>query len=322
MIFKILVLLSLLSVSFFLPQEDSDIFFNCHNSPEYDTFDLIIPSFCATNRTYSWYLEFKKPIYLHRNNQSCTTSLKILFVSKKYVMMPIKNNEKDDKVLLLDYLDSYHLDHPECVPEHKNYYRFNYDIYIDVEKNHYWNRHNGTNKNAIENSFLEMIDIIHKGELNREALILGIQSYLLEKSYSRSPSLFENDFIKDKSTGIFKWLKLKIPKKKKFDFTNVYRNFYRLTKLQLSNNENDLKIASKIIENKTNELGNIYYYELCHARNEKLKHFTDGTTPDEKVRKYLGRNDIIAKEIESKRYYMDYQWDGGATTSLPTEDIF
>uniref|UniRef100_A0A0K0FW30 Uncharacterized protein n=1 Tax=Strongyloides venezuelensis TaxID=75913 RepID=A0A0K0FW30_STRVS len=89
-------------------------------------------------------------------------------------MMPVKIVDDDDKIFLLDYLDLHHLDHLECIPTNKKYYRFNHDIYINIQMDHHWERKNKANIKSVEKSFLELIDIVHQKTFNKEALILGI----------------------------------------------------------------------------------------------------------------------------------------------------
>uniref|UniRef100_A0A0N5C2S1 Secreted protein n=1 Tax=Strongyloides papillosus TaxID=174720 RepID=A0A0N5C2S1_STREA len=62
--------------------QKEDVFYNCNNYQENDSFDLSVPE-----------------------KRTCTKELKIVFVSKDRVMSPVQDSEENNYFLLLDYLD-------------------------------------------------------------------------------------------------------------------------------------------------------------------------------------------------------------------------
>uniref|UniRef100_A0AAF5DMV0 Uncharacterized protein n=1 Tax=Strongyloides stercoralis TaxID=6248 RepID=A0AAF5DMV0_STRER len=254
----------------------TNIFYDCNDNSKHDQFDLTIPKFCNIKESNLWHMELKKVYHFHGNNHSCTSSLEILMVSKNFTMLLTSNFNKVENILLLDYIESDNYNIPACIPKNKKYYQFNYNIFVDVEKNFEWKNVNTNKERLIEKSSTEIISFHYNNELNKNVLLLGMESFI-ETKYE-------------------------------LDFSNIATTFKLVTDITLSNelveNKESYNKAAGKIKSRIDELGEMLYKEACNTRNEKIKHFNDKETSDEKVRQFLGREGIKAQEFEQNRKYI------------------
>uniref|UniRef100_A0A0K0ESU7 Uncharacterized protein n=1 Tax=Strongyloides stercoralis TaxID=6248 RepID=A0A0K0ESU7_STRER len=182
MFLMLLFLIQTLTKSKEVNYEKNQIFYNCNIDSKHDQYDLIIPKFCNVNEPNLWHIELKKVYHYHSNNNTCTNSLEIVMVSKNFTMLLTTNLNKNENILLMDYIETDQENFPGCIPKNKKYHHFNYNIFVNVEKHFQWENDDISNKRLIEESFVESFSFHHKIELNRNAFLLGIESFLLFKS--------------------------------------------------------------------------------------------------------------------------------------------
>uniref|UniRef100_A0A0K0FHR9 Uncharacterized protein n=1 Tax=Strongyloides venezuelensis TaxID=75913 RepID=A0A0K0FHR9_STRVS len=151
-------------------------FFYC-NTDNMDSFELEIPSKCYTYFNYSWNMEVKYVVRYIRNKQKYISDLKILLVTKSYVIIMRESGIHEENYLLNYGNDSYtnHKKHPECLPKDKHFYKFERDLLISPEKEDYW-ANNESTSSTIEQNILKKFE---RRNLNNDALMLGINSFLL-----------------------------------------------------------------------------------------------------------------------------------------------
>lgn len=178
----------------------TNIFYDCNDNSKHDQFDLTIPKFCNIKESNLWHMELKKVYHFHGNNHSCTSSLEILMVSKNFTMLLTSNFNKVENILLLDYIESDNYNIPACIPKNKKYYQFNYNIFVDVEKNFEWKNVNTNKERLIEKSSTEIISFHYNNELNKNVLLLGMESFMLVKSQT-TKNILNNNYYTTESPG-------------------------------------------------------------------------------------------------------------------------
>uniref|UniRef100_A0A0K0FGV5 Uncharacterized protein n=1 Tax=Strongyloides venezuelensis TaxID=75913 RepID=A0A0K0FGV5_STRVS len=114
-------------------------FFNC-NTDNMDSFKLEILSKCYTYFNYSWHMEVKYVVRYIRNKQKCISDIKLLMVTKSYVIIMGESGIPEENILLNYGNDLYtnHEKYPECLPKDKHFYKFERDLFISTEKEDYW----------------------------------------------------------------------------------------------------------------------------------------------------------------------------------------
>uniref|UniRef100_A0AAF5DNX2 Uncharacterized protein n=1 Tax=Strongyloides stercoralis TaxID=6248 RepID=A0AAF5DNX2_STRER len=290
----------------------NNIFYDCNDNSKHDQFDLTIPKFCNIKESNLWHMDVKKVYQYHINNHSCTSSLEILIISKNFTMLLTSNLNKVENILLMDYIETNNYNIPSCIPKDKKYFHFNYNIFVDVEKNFEWKNINVSTERLIEKSFTEIINLYHRNELNKNFLLLGIESFLLVKSQTMKDIFNKNYYTTESPRKFIKFFKKVFgtdsETKNELDFSNTVNTFKEVTNVALSNklagNKESYYKAMEKIKSRINELGEMYYKEACNTRNEKIKRFNDKGTSDEKVRQFLGREGIKAQEFEPNRKYI------------------
>uniref|UniRef100_A0A0K0FZ77 CPXV174 protein n=1 Tax=Strongyloides venezuelensis TaxID=75913 RepID=A0A0K0FZ77_STRVS len=104
--FKIFIIVLILSLRNLCASNadnyENEVFLDCTNDYNQKTFNLTIPTYCKTDKKYSW------------NNNTYTEISRIIVVSTDYVLIP--ESEKNKSILLLNYMN-YDEDHPTCIPE-------------------------------------------------------------------------------------------------------------------------------------------------------------------------------------------------------------
>uniref|UniRef100_A0A0N5B5K5 Pv-fam-d protein n=1 Tax=Strongyloides papillosus TaxID=174720 RepID=A0A0N5B5K5_STREA len=286
--------------------EKKQIFYNCNNYQEIDSFDLRVPGKCNVTENISWHLELKNVIRYHRNNRTCTKELKIVFVSKDHVLVPIQNSEGNNDFLLLDYLDGIYKHQPSCLSGDTKYHRFNYDIYIDVMRDNFWTN-NITIHKAFEKSFLEFVVGNNYEHFSDEALFASIEAFLFAKCLNGKHTLKEYYGINEEPHSLIESIKglFESEKSKKYlSYKNLEHYFYEITQFNLTNDEAIISQGSKIIKDKIQSMAKLNYKETCKLKNEKRKIFAENATPSQIIREYLDRKDILAEEIEVNELYL------------------
>uniref|UniRef100_A0A0N5BYN2 Protein with signal anchor n=1 Tax=Strongyloides papillosus TaxID=174720 RepID=A0A0N5BYN2_STREA len=277
-------------------------FFDC-NTDNMDSFELEIPSKCYTYINYSWHMEVKHVVSYIRNKKKCISDLKILLVSKSYVIIMGESGISDDNILINYGNDPYttYEKYPECLPKDKHFYKFERDLYISTEKEDYWAKKE-LSSSTIEQNILKKFE---RGNLINDALMLGINSFLL---------------IENLNTN-----------KEQILFQNLSNSFYVITGFDLNNNRINIEGGKEILRNKTQHLGNEIYRQTCTSKNNRLKEVRESHTPEEKVRAYLHRADVtgvstdrenviiveVCKVFIPVKYFTDHSIDNMCYQYMP-----
>uniref|UniRef100_A0A0K0FDV6 Ubiquitin-like domain-containing protein n=1 Tax=Strongyloides venezuelensis TaxID=75913 RepID=A0A0K0FDV6_STRVS len=196
-----------------------------------DSFELEIPSKCSTYFNYLWHMEIKYVVLYIRNKQKCISDLKILSVTKSYVITMEELGIPEENILLNYGNDLYtnHEKYPECLPKDKHFYKFERDLLISTEKEDYWTN-NKLSSSTIEQNISKKFE---RRNLNNDALMLGINSF----------SLIENLNIN----------------KEQILYKNLSNLFYVITGFDLNNNKINIEGGKEILRKKTRHLGNEIY---------------------------------------------------------------
>uniref|UniRef100_A0A0K0FX94 Uncharacterized protein n=1 Tax=Strongyloides venezuelensis TaxID=75913 RepID=A0A0K0FX94_STRVS len=246
-------------------------FFDC-NTDNMDSFELEIPSKCYTYFNFLWHMEVKYVVRYIRNKQKCISDLKILLVTKSYVIIMGESGIPEENILLNYGNDPYtnHKKYPECLPKDKHFYKFENDLSISMEKEDYW-ANNELSSSTIEQNIFKKFE---KRNLNNDALMLGINSFLQ----------IENLNIN----------------KEQILYQNLSNSFYVKTGFDLNNNKINIEGGKEILRNKTQHLGNEIYRQTCISKNNCLKEVRESHTSEKKVHAYLHIADVTAVSINRK----------------------
>uniref|UniRef100_A0A0N5C247 MIR domain-containing protein n=1 Tax=Strongyloides papillosus TaxID=174720 RepID=A0A0N5C247_STREA len=221
-------------------------------------------------------------------------------------MVPAQDSEGNNDHLLLDYLDGNFRHQTPCVSGDVKVHRFNYDIYIDVMRDNYWTNNIKIHE-AFEKSFLEFVVGDDYKHLSEEALLTATQAFLLAKSLNGKHNLKEYYSVKQESMGFFGKIKSFFnskESKKYVSYQKLEDYFKEMTNFEITNDGEIIRQGSEIIKKKIQEFAKVNYKESCRRKNEKQRIFSENGTPNQIIRKYLDRKDIIAEEIEYKEVYL------------------
>uniref|UniRef100_A0AAF5DKB4 Uncharacterized protein n=1 Tax=Strongyloides stercoralis TaxID=6248 RepID=A0AAF5DKB4_STRER len=273
-----------------------------------EKFSLTIHNKINCNEDLAWHREVKFVIHHNNATNECTNEMKLLFVSKKFVIINqisgLQGSNSISNQLLTYNKNHKFFNYPDCLQRNKLYYKFENDLYIDVDKEGFWTNEK-INPKHFDNHVLNLFE---SKNLSVNAFILGVEVYL-----NINPHAIQL-----------------IGYHKEATLSNYYEAF---TKLPLNDNEVNIQIGMQALKEANNKVASKIFKKLCEKKNENLKNLMHIHTPEEKVRAYLERNDVtylgknefgeyiveICKRTEGEVIYSNHQVGNICFNYLPVK---
>uniref|UniRef100_A0AAF5DQ57 Uncharacterized protein n=2 Tax=Strongyloides stercoralis TaxID=6248 RepID=A0AAF5DQ57_STRER len=238
-----------------------------------------------------WHREVKFVVYHNNATNKCTNEMKLLFVSKKFVIINqiggLQGSITVPNQLLIYNKNHKFFKYPDCLQRNKLYYKFENDLYIDVDKEGYLSNEK-INSKHFDNHVLNLFD---SNNLTMSAFILGVEIYLNVNSQ------------KIELIGFHKINNISI------STVALSKHFEAFTKLPLNNNKDCVK--------KNRNLKNLLY---IHTPDEKVRAYLERIDVTS-----LGKNEFgeyiveICRKIEADTIYSNHQIDNVCYKYLPVK---